>query len=318
MDPITHGLLGAAVAQVLAQKKIGKAAAWIGAAAAMSPDLDIFIRSADHPLLSIIYHRHFTHALIFAPVIGLIATLLFVALFKQLRPKWPYVFLAATFATLTHGLLDSATSYGTLLLWPWSDQRVAWDLISIVDPIFTGALMIGVIIAYVWQKRTPVIIALLFCSSYLGFAYSQHSRALSVQHELAQSRHQTDIQKNRAMPKFGHLWGYTSVYIYDNRIYLDDIRTPLFKAAYAAANNAIPLFNAKDLPPMIKNNAVLFEDFEVFDWFSDGYVTAISQQPLVLADMRYVQNINPLVPRWGIKFPEQAEDQHVAWVSRFD
>ena len=37
----------------------------------------------------------------------------------------------------THGLLDSCTSYGTQLFWPFSDVRVAWDTMSIVDPLFT-------------------------------------------------------------------------------------------------------------------------------------------------------------------------------------
>jgi len=36
--------------------------------AAEAPDLDIFIRNADDPLVSFRWHRHFTHSLIFAPV----------------------------------------------------------------------------------------------------------------------------------------------------------------------------------------------------------------------------------------------------------
>ncbi len=37
------------------------------------PDMDVLIRSASDPLLAIEYHRHFTHALAFIPVGGLIA-----------------------------------------------------------------------------------------------------------------------------------------------------------------------------------------------------------------------------------------------------
>ena len=44
---------------------------------------------------------------------------------------------------LLSGLLDACTSYGTHLLWPFSDARVAWHLISVIDPLFTGALLLG-------------------------------------------------------------------------------------------------------------------------------------------------------------------------------
>ena len=67
MDPLTHAVLGAACAQVVLQKQDKRNAWLVGALAAMAPDLDIVIRSASDPLLPLIYHRHFTHSLIFAP-----------------------------------------------------------------------------------------------------------------------------------------------------------------------------------------------------------------------------------------------------------
>ena len=38
---------------------------------------------------------------------------------------------------LTHPLLDAHTAYGTQLFWPFSDERFAWSIISIIDPLFT-------------------------------------------------------------------------------------------------------------------------------------------------------------------------------------
>ena len=67
MDPLTHGVLGAVAAQGFARKhEIGIAAA-IGFAAALLPDADTFIQSAQDSLLTLEYHRQFTHALIFIP-----------------------------------------------------------------------------------------------------------------------------------------------------------------------------------------------------------------------------------------------------------
>ena len=37
----------------------------------------------------------------------------------------------------TGGLLDTCTSYGTHLLWPFSTTPMAWSIIAIVDPVFT-------------------------------------------------------------------------------------------------------------------------------------------------------------------------------------
>ena len=40
-------------------------------------------------------------------------------------------------------LLDAATSYGTRLFWPFSDERAGWDWIAIVDPAFTVPLLVA-------------------------------------------------------------------------------------------------------------------------------------------------------------------------------
>ncbi len=68
MDPVTHVLLGAGLSYAVFGRKLGRTAAAVGALAGLAPDADVFIRSSNDPLLGIEYHRHFTHALAFAPV----------------------------------------------------------------------------------------------------------------------------------------------------------------------------------------------------------------------------------------------------------
>ena len=41
----------------------------------------------------------------------------------------------------TNGLLDACTTYGTLLLWPFSNARIAWNNVSVIDPLFTLPLL---------------------------------------------------------------------------------------------------------------------------------------------------------------------------------
>ena len=75
MDPLSQGVIGAIAAQSHSKPaNLGKAAL-IGAIAGMAADLDILIRSTTDPLLSLQYHRHFTHALAFIPIGGLLCSL---------------------------------------------------------------------------------------------------------------------------------------------------------------------------------------------------------------------------------------------------
>lgn len=78
MDPITQGLLGAATAQLGFRQRIGRDATWVAAAAAIVPDLDVFVA----PLLSLTgmemdamvqvrIHRGLSHSLLFAPILSL-------------------------------------------------------------------------------------------------------------------------------------------------------------------------------------------------------------------------------------------------------
>ena len=117
MDPLSQGLLGATAAVSLSDKKKIGAAAVAGMIAAMAPDLDVLIRSANDPLLAVEMHRQFTHSLIFIPIGAAIVTLvLWWFLKKYLDLKEIYMFSFIGYGT--HGLMDALTSYGTQLFWP--------------------------------------------------------------------------------------------------------------------------------------------------------------------------------------------------------
>jgi len=62
MDPITHASLGAVAAALISREREAvRIAAATGAVAALAPDLDVLIRSGEDPLLSLEFHRHFSH-----------------------------------------------------------------------------------------------------------------------------------------------------------------------------------------------------------------------------------------------------------------
>ena len=119
MDPLSQACLGASLSQSSTNDKSKLISALlIGGVSGMAPDLDVFIRSVDDPLLFLEYHRQFTHSLFFVPFGALLCTLLFYPFFqKRLSFKLIYLFSFLGFAT--HGFLDACTSYGTQLYWPF-------------------------------------------------------------------------------------------------------------------------------------------------------------------------------------------------------
>ena len=164
MDPISQAALGAIAPQSAADKtkrdslgllRIGL----IGALAGMAPDLDVLIQSSTDPLLQLEYHRQFTHSLIFIPFGAALCALAFWPFFKR-HMSYQQIWLIAVLGYGTHGLLDACTTYGTLLLWPFSEARIAWNTISVVDPLFTLPLLFFVIRAAI--KNSAV--AALGCS----------------------------------------------------------------------------------------------------------------------------------------------------------
>ena len=152
MDPISQGTVGAAFAQPLANKNNIIRISFIGFLAGVAPDLDVLIQSESDPILFLEYHRQFSHSLFFIPFGSLIVALLIFPFVKG-SMTIKNVYFASFLGYATHGLLDACTSYGTLLFWPFSNERVTWNNISIVDPLFTIPILILIGIAIKTKKK---------------------------------------------------------------------------------------------------------------------------------------------------------------------
>lgn len=300
MDLITQGILGAAAAQIVSPKKFQTKAWFVGFLSGMAADADIFIRSKQNPLLLFYFHRHFTHSLFFIPFGGILCVLLILVFLKSYRPWWRETLFCSIAAFATHGILDACTSYGTLLWWPFSLERVAWDWISIIDPIFTFVLLIGVISTRVFDSRKFVVISLLFCLSYIGLGALQHHRALQVQNTLAQERHQI-IKQGRVFPTLGNIIVWRSAYIFNHTLASDDI-TVWPRHIHTKFLGNFPVTDFENLAFAIKNNPSLLNAFNVFNWFADGYLITVKTQPLILVDGRYLIGTKTIQGLWGLEF----------------
>ncbi|STY29847.1 membrane-bound metal-dependent hydrolase [Legionella wadsworthii] len=300
MDPVTHAFLGAATSQAILYQKDKRNAWLVGGIAAMAPDLDIFIRESGNPMLFFLYHRYFTHSLLFIPIGALIVSL-FLLLFKRFRKNWQFTFLAALIGYATHGVLDACTTYGTVLFWPFSEIRVSWDVVSIVDPLVTIILCIGITSTLVFNKRQPVLISLLLVGLFMLFNTYQHHRAMeAVESKLTQMRLKT--REVRVFPKLLSSTAWRGIGKAENNIYIIDAYTPLFKKYNSKFVNSYPSFSPSDLPASIKSSPTLMKDFAIFNWFTDYYLIIANRQPLVLVDGRFLLDSDATIGLWGIEF----------------
>lgn len=315
MDPVTHVALGASLAHLCFGARLGRAAAVAGALAGLAPDADVLISSATDPLLAIEHHRGFTHALVFVPFgSALVAGLWLGSAAWRDRPRWLALWAAAALSYLSHVLLDAFTSYGTQLLWPFSDYRAGWDWIAIVDPVFTVPLLVGLGFALARRRARPAGIALVFAGAYLLLGGVQHSRAVAVQRALAQARGHTP-ERVEVMPTLANNLVWRALYIHQGRIHSDRIRVGWTGRPTVREGWSLPLAGAAELTPAerARNRR---RSFERFSWFSDHWVARSPADPSVLADMRYSLGADAFDPIWGIRFTGDSAVNEVEWINR--
>lgn len=155
MDSLTQATLGAAIGEATLGKKIGNRAIVWGALFGTIPDLDVIFS----PLLDIsqnlAFHRGGSHSLLLMILVSL-------ALAKPLSNLWktekvtPLRAGAFVFLTwFTHVLIDCFTVYGTSVLWPFSDTRVGFNNLFIIDPLYTLPLLISLVwLAFYRTKKS--------------------------------------------------------------------------------------------------------------------------------------------------------------------
>lgn len=246
MDPITQGALGAAVTQAILGPKHARAW-WLGALGGMAPDLDVFIRSSTSPILGIIYHRHFSHSLAFVPLGGILVALPWILAHRKDKSQWREIWLAATIGYATHAILDAFTSYGTLLWWPFSHERVAWSVIAIIDPRYTLPLILGV---YLSQKRLTrhwVNAAIAWSLFYMALCAVQRYRALVLQEKVIAARgHHSDLRE--VFPHMGSNRRWRSLYRVGHDAQVDELWIPWFAEPKIALGPTQTLLDKSDYP----------------------------------------------------------------------
>lgn len=312
MDPLSQAVVGAACAQTTRKEQLGWLAL-LGALGGLAPDLDVFIQSSTDPLLFLEYHRQFSHSLLFVPIGGLLVTLI-TSLWPGLPLSFGQRYAASTAGYASHGLLDACTSYGTQLLWPFSDTRISWNNISVIDPLLTLPALLLLALATWQDQRWLTWLAIGWALGYLSFGLAQQHRATVLAESLATQR-QHQPERLLVKPAFGNLLLWKSVYWHAGHYYVDGLRAGT--AVHHCGGDRVPALQLpRDFPDMASGSQQR-RDVERFRWFSMDYLAPwrVGDQHLII-DVRYANLPNRIEPLWGIGIETDAESgQHVQWWS---
>jgi len=130
-------------------------------------------------------HRGVTHSLLLLPFWALLLSWL---LAKILRAPggWRPLYGVTAMAIGLHIAGDLITSYGTMVLAPFSDWRAGIGTTFIIDLWFSGIIVAGLLFSILFRKgRLPAIASLAVLVGYVGFQYLQRERALEFGQQYA-------------------------------------------------------------------------------------------------------------------------------------
>jgi membrane-bound metal-dependent hydrolase YbcI (DUF457 family) len=157
MDPITHGIAGSLLGKSFFARRNARVAIFAATLGAVFPDVDAAVDFVSRDPLAIVkYHRGITHSFFGLPFFAAALAWLTRRVARKLGYESPsYLALTLIYAVgiASHILLDGATSFGTRMWTPFSDRRVAWDLVFIVDLTFTTILLVPQFVAWVYSDR---------------------------------------------------------------------------------------------------------------------------------------------------------------------
>ncbi len=217
MDSITHTLTGAVIAKAIDDEKVGNWGTIAGLAAGFFPDTD-FVLGLFNRQFYLEYHRDFTHSLILIPFYALFFSWIFVKISKR-NHFWSF-YKICLLVLVSHVLLDLLTSYGTMIFSPFFEHRFAWDLIFIVDLIFSGIIFFPLVSSFFWKRKAQWICrgSLIGLTIYILFCWVQHNRAIELAKFFARNLNEEVVQV-ASMPQPASPFRWTNYIETKDRVY---------------------------------------------------------------------------------------------------
>ncbi len=214
-------------------------------------------------------------------------------------------------AIVTHPLLDTCTTFGTQLFQPFADTRAGWDNISVVDPLYTLPLLIGVLLAFRLARDSRRrmwfnVAGILLSSAYMALTFYNKSRVDTVfENSLAEQ----GIEYSRYM---------TSPTLFNNVLWQGVAESDsTYHFGYYSLFDQEARFD--ELQAVAKDHELLDayagdRDVQVLQWFSNGYYSVEEDDGrFIFNDLRFGSIDPPGIeePHYVFKFeldPESATD----------
>ncbi|MFT4665112.1 MAG: inner membrane protein [Gammaproteobacteria bacterium] len=191
---------------------------------------------------------------------------------KVVKTTWREWYWLFFWAIITHPILDCFTTYGTQIFLPFSDYRVAFNVISVADPIYTVPFLITLIIAALQRRGTKwrSIVnwtGIIVSSLYMTFCFYHK---LQVNKIFERSLSENNISYSRYM---------TSPLIFNNVLWLGlaESDTAYYHAYYSFMDEDTEMDDYNIFP---KQHEIL-ADYEgdptlkTLRWFSNNYYTVL-------------------------------------------
>lgn len=320
MDSLTQMALGGVIAEAGFREKLGGKAVILGCLGGVLPDFDIVTGIAlSDPWVQIAVHRGITHSLFFAPVFGVLLGWVFWRWSKR-RSSYGWWYLLAFLVLFTHPLLDCCTSYGTQIFTPFSNARIAWNCVSIVDGFYSLPLFLTLIVCALLKKLKPEksmswlgITALLLTTAYLAYGGWNHWIARKRAFADAEDKKVTALRVE-VYPQLANVWVWRTV-----------VKTPdgylLGRTNTLVGTMVDSTFLPDDCDPWI-DKALSHEKIKIYRWFADDLLRKrLIRSPqgggtVEFLDMRYGNPVETNSYLWGARV-DVNPDGRIGHIERF-
>lgn len=203
---------------------------------------------------------------------------------------------------VTHPLLDCFTNFGTQIWQPFSDLRVQWTTVSVVDPLYTVPFALSLLLASRFERTQSLRLYLtwagiLWSCGYLAYTWWHKQRANALFEQALEAR---DIRFERRM---------TGPTILNNIVWYGVAEgDTAFYFGQSSFNDCTPGF--EHISTLPKHHELLeqvpFDDpaYRFLRWFTNGYydVLPYGKDTLQVNDLRFgllgdtLQNRNYVFP----------------------
>lgn len=196
--------------------------------------------------------------------------------------EWYWLFFLAL---ATHWILDCFTAYGTQIFMPFSDFRVAFNNIAVVDPLYTVPFLICVIIVSTLKRNTKK--RAFF--NWLGIGISSFYMLLTILNkfhvdnvfEKALFNRKLEVERCHCSPTIlnNFLWSCVA-----------ESKDEFYVGQYSIFDSDP---NLHHLNVITKNDSIHeaflpLEDYQTLLWFSNDHLVAFpTDSVVILSDIRY-------------------------------